>query len=292
MLKGAIYLILAELVFALSSVFAKYAVQGSDISGLQVVFFRFALGAPLAYYLLKRNGESLKPNNIKLVIYRSIFNTLSAMLFYYSLVYTTVTNTNMLSMTYPLWVVLLAPLFLDEPFRKKNILFVIIAIVGIYLVVHPNFESVNLGDITAFLAGVAAAGSIISLREARKTDSTNLIIFYLMTFALVVNAIILIPIYKAPTPIQWANILLSAIFGLAAQFFITHGYKYIDATKGSLISSSRIVIAMSLGVILFNDNITLQIIIGAILIFGAQFGVIGMQLTAMKNVVVRRLNSL
>ncbi len=289
MLKGIIYLLLAELVFALSSVFAKYAVQGSDLSGLQVVFFRFVFGSILAFYLLKRNNESFKPNNIKLVIYRSIFNTLSAMLFYFSLAYTTVTNTNMLSMTYPIWVVLFAPMVLHERFRKRNLFFVAVAVIGIYLVVHPNFSSINMGDITAFLSGVAAGGSIISLREARKTDSTNLIIFYLMTFALVFNGLILIPIYKNPTQLQWLYITLSAIFGLAAQFFITHGYKYIDATKGSLVSSSRIVIAMALGVVLFSDNITLQIILGAILIFGAQIGVIWAQILTMKNLMVRKM---
>lgn len=283
MLKGVFYLVMAELVFALSSVFAKYAVQDSDLSGLQVVFFRFVMGSILAFYLLKKNNESFKPNNVKLVILRSVFNTASAMLFYFSLAYTTVTNTNMLSMTYPLWIVIFAPFVLHEKFRKRNLFFVAIAVVGIYLVVHPNFSTVNLGDVTAFLAGIAAAGSIISLREARKTDSTNLIIFYLMTFGMIFNGLLLIPLWKNPTPMQWLNIGLTSIFGLAAQFFITHGYKYIDATKGSLVSSSRIIIAMTLGAIIFHDKITYQILFGAALILAAQYGVIGSQMNAMRS---------
>ena len=283
MLKGVFYLVMAEFVFALSSVFAKFAVQGSDLSGLQVVFFRFVMGTILAFYLLKKNKESFKPNNIKLVIFRSVFNTASAMLFYFSLAYTTVTNTNMLSMTYPLWIVLFAPFVLHEKFRKRNLFFVAIAVAGIYLVVHPNFATVNLGDVTAFLAGIAAAGSIISLREARKTDSTNLIIFYLMTFGMLFNGLLLIKLWKAPTPMQWLNIGLTSIFGLAAQFFITHGYKYIDATKGSIVSSSRIIIAMTLGAIIFHDQITYQILLGAALILAAQYGVIGSQMAAVRD---------
>lgn len=290
MLKGAFYLFMAELVFALSSVFAKYAIQDSEISGIQVVFFRFVFGVVLAYYLVKRSGESFKPNSVKLVVLRAIFNTVSAMLFYFSLAYTTVTNTNMLSMTYPIWIVLFAPLVLGEQFRKRNLLFVSIAVVGIYLVVHPNFASINLGDVTALICGVAAAASIMTLREARKGDSTNLIIFYLMAIGLFINLAFVIPVWANPTPIQWMHIILSSIFGLMAQFFITHGYKYIEATKGSLVSSVRIVIAMVLGVVLFADNITLQIIIGTILILGAQYSVIGSQIWAMKNAMMRKRN--
>lgn len=109
-----------------------------------------------------------------------------------------------------------------------------------------------------------------------------------MAIGLFINLAFVIPVWANPTPIQWMHIFLSSIFGLMAQFFITHGYKYIEATKGSLVSSIRIVIAMVLGVLLFADNITLQIIIGTILILGAQYSVIGSQIWAMKNAMMRK----
>jgi len=50
------------------------------------------------------------------------------------------------------------------------------------------------------------------------------------------------------------------------QIFITYGYKYISARAGSLISTSRILYAVILGVLVFSEEITLRIAAGGMLI--------------------------
>ena len=51
--------------------------------------------------------------------------------------------------------------------------------------------------------------------------------------------------------------LVMASLGVLALLSITYGYKFIEATRGSMISSSRIVMAGVMGVIFFSDNITM-----------------------------------
>ena len=68
--------------------------------------------------------------------------------------------------------------------------------------------------------------------------------------------------------------VLSALLGVAAQLSITQAYKFIEATRGSLISSSRIVMAGIMGVMFFSDDITTQLIAGGALILLAQFGMV------------------
>lgn len=274
MKKGILFIVLAEFCFALSSVVAKFVLHDSEVSGLQITFFRFLMGAFISYAVLKKSGESFIPNKPQMVWWRAFFNTVSAMLFFFSLKYTTVTNANMLGLTYPLWVVMFAPVLIQEKFELKNIAFVFLALTGVYLIVHPNFATINIGDVCAFAAGITASIAVIALRQARKYDSTNIIIFYLMITGVVLNGFALIPVYTNTDIYHWILIIVSALLGFVAQIFITHGYKYIEATRGSLISSSRVVMAGAMGVIFFSDKITMQIIAGGVLILSSQYGML------------------
>lgn len=273
-MRGVLFILLAELCFASSSVLAKLALIDSDLSGIQITFFRFIMGAAVGFIAIKRSKESFRPKNPKFVFWRAITNTTSAMLFFFSLKYTSVTNANMLGMTYPLWVVIFAPLLIKEQLLKRNLVYVFIAIIGVYLVVMPDFSGINLGDACAFMAGVTGAVAVIILRRARQYDSTNIIIFYLMFTGAIINSLFLPAVWAKPTTEQWFYILTSAILGLAAQIFLTVGYKYIEASQGSLVSSSRIVMAAIMGVIIFSDDITIRLICGALLILSAQYGII------------------
>jgi drug/metabolite transporter (DMT)-like permease len=66
-----------------------------------------------------------------------------------------------------------------------------------------------------------------------------------------------------------------AVLSFTGQLLITVGYKYIDAAPGSLVSSSRIVFAIILGVTFFSDPMTLRIIIGSLMIIISLAGVNG-----------------
>jgi drug/metabolite transporter (DMT)-like permease len=277
-MKGVVYVLLAEFCFATSSVVGKFVLVDSDISGLQITFFRFLLGACFSLVAMLHSGESFKPHNSVMVALRAVFNVASAMFFFYSLKFTSVTNANMLGMTYPLWVVLFAPLLIHERFERRNILFMGVTLIGVYLIINPSFDHVNMGDIYAFLSGVTAGGAVLVLRQARKTDTVQLILFYLMTFGLIINGLLLIPIWCQPNLVQWILIIISALLGVGAQYFITEGYKYIEASKGSLISSTRVIMAGAMGIMFFSDKISIQLLGGAILILLSQYGLLRQKL--------------
>lgn len=121
--KGIILVALSALFFALGSVFAKIAIQASDLSGIVMAFSRFFVGFVifLLYVIIKK--KPLKPNNIKYVSLRAIFNTLAIILFFVGVEYTTITNANMLNMTYPVFVFLIAPYLNKEKIKKHYVFF-------------------------------------------------------------------------------------------------------------------------------------------------------------------------
>lgn len=264
--RGIIMLLAAELSFAAATVFAKFVTNSSSIPAVEITFFRFFFGIGISYWALRKSGFSFKPVNKKFVIWRGILNTFAVILFFTAVKHTTITNANMLNMTYPIFIFLFAPLFGIEKITLNKIAFLVLSIVGIYLVIQPNFDHFIMGDLIGLASGIVGGISVLTLRKARQTESTFLILFYLMAIGTFINGLFLIPVFEVPTFTQSLFITASALLGVAGQAFITYGYKFIEASKGSVISSSRIIFAVLLGVIIFDERMNVKLIVGAVLI--------------------------
>ena len=260
-------MLLAELCFTGSTIFSKLLTNSSGISAIEVTFARFFLGLFVVAAIIYKSNMSLTPNNLSLLIWRGVLNTIAVILFFLASQYTSITNTHMLNMTYPFFIFLFAPLF----FRQERIavilyLFLVTGMMGIWLVINPNFGEINRGDIFGLLSAVVAAFSVITLTLARKNDSTMIILFYLMSIGTVLNGLVMIPVFIMPEGRQWLLVIASGLVGVLGQIFITYGYKYISARAGSLISASRILYAVILGALVFSEDITVRIVAGGLLI--------------------------
>ena len=271
--SGFVMLLIAEFCFALSTVFTKLVTNQSDIGAPEVTFFRFALGLIVVSIFVWKENISLKPFKPSLVIWRGVLNTSAVLLFFTGVEYSSVTNANMLNMTYPLFIFLFAPLLLKEKSPRIFYLFLALSMVGIYLVIHPNFSQINKGDLLALGSGVVGAFSVMSLRMARKYDSTTLILFYVMAIGFVINFIIMLPVYKTPHGIVAFYAFVSAVLGVIGQIFLTRGYKYVTAKSGGIISTGRIAFATLMGLFIMGETLNFQALIGGLLIVLALIGV-------------------
>jgi drug/metabolite transporter (DMT)-like permease len=96
-----------------------------------------------------------------------------------------------------------------------------------------------------------------------------------MLIGTLINGIMVIPVFIIPHGISILYIFLCALFSYIGQYYITEGYKHIDATPGALISSTRIVFAVLLGYFVFLEDVNMRIISGSILIMISITGISG-----------------
>lgn len=273
--KGIILILLSALCFAASSAFGKLVTMNSDLSGMINSFSRFLLGAIVMFFYIIFTKKSFRPKKFKYIINRSLTNCLSIMLFSLGFQFTTVTNANMLQMTYPVFVMILAPIMYKEKIKKSSYLYLTVIMIGCYLVAFPDFSSINIGDFLSIISAILAGFSVLSLKEASKYDEGYIIIFYVMLFATLINFPFIIKDLMIPEAKVMFNVILSAITGVLGQVFITLGYKYVDNATGAMVSASRIIIAAILGIIFFSDPINFRVIFGGLLITLSLVGVSG-----------------
>jgi drug/metabolite transporter (DMT)-like permease len=271
--KGILFLLAAELCFTLSTVITKHVVLVSTVPAVEITFFRFFAGFVLSAFHMVRRKASFKPNNWVTVSLRGVLNTAAVIVFFYAIQFTTVTKANMLNMTYPVFVFLVAPFINREKSSRLFWIFLVLTMAGIWLVIQPTFESVNTGDLLGLCSGVVAGFAISTLKEAREHDNTVVILFYLMAFGTVVNGLVVLPRFVLPVNLLALFVLTAALLGFAGQVFLTEGYRFIRATSGSLVSSSRILFAGLLGAALFHDPLSIRIALGGVLIMISLCGV-------------------
>jgi drug/metabolite transporter (DMT)-like permease len=273
MKRGIYLLILAELCFASATVFAKFVTNSSDIPAIEITFCRVSLGVFLATLYMLKTKTSFVPKKISLVVARAILSFSALITFFYSVEHSSVTNANMLNMTYPVFIFLVAPLFKLEKLHKLSLLFLAMAMIGIYLVIFPDFSHINKGDVIGLLSGIFGAFSIITLSIAREHDSTVLIVFYLMAIGTVCNTFMMAPVFVMPQLSDLPCLIASGLTGVLGQVLLTMGYKHVSAKAGSMVSSSRIIFAATMGFFFFSEALSIRLLAGGFMIIASIIGI-------------------
>lgn len=254
--------------------FATYFVHlGAEKGSAGPVFYafvRYLLGFLIFLSLGKIQGLKLSWRAPRFVLSRSIFNTVAVFCFYQAVALGSTGKANVLNMTYPAFVALFAGLILGEYPDKRTLIIVAISMIGILIsLTEPVIEygGFSFSDFWGLASAILAAFAVIALRGARKESDSSIILIWMFgfgTFALLPFSLGAIKSFPGPDVLY---ILSSAILGVLGQWFLTLSYKHIDATAGSVISSSRIPIAVLAGFFLLSEPFSIPVWSGALFIF-------------------------
>lgn len=262
--------------FAFSTVFAKYAhLNCAELSSFQVSFARFFVGALVMGWFAWKFKKSLKPNRVSWVIARGILNTTAVIALYFALQHTTLTKANMLNWTFPVFVFLFSPFINRERPLLSQYGFLGLTMVGMSLVISPDFSTINIGDAAAFLSGILGGAAVSVLRESRKHDDTFMVLFYLMMIGTFLNGVLAAPFFILPPLPVLFLVVSSALCGFLAQILITTSSRHLEAPIASVLMTSGIVIAGAMGVLFFGETLTIKILIGGACILVSIVGVSG-----------------
>lgn len=236
-------------------------------------FLRFAVGFVGVLPLVIRDRATLRPKRPWLVLWRALGNSGAVLLVFTALSLTTVTKTNLLNLTAPVFVFALAPILNRERSPSLYFLLLVVTLLGSALVVLDrgpvNLGSANLGDLLALFSAVIAGASLSVLREVRKHDSSVVILFYMFGIGSVATGLYALVGYVPAPPEAWLWAFGGSVCALAAQILLTVGYRHVPASEGALISATRILVAAALGYLIFGDLVTFRTLIGGGLIIAS-----------------------
>ena len=264
--KAVFCMLISALGFTFMSVTVKYV---TGIPLFEKVFFRNLISLGVAFFMLKKSSAPMfgRRENQLVLLARSIFGLAGVVLNFYAIANLTLADSSMLGKLSPIFVTIMACIFLKEKIDNKQILSIIITFLGALLVIKPEFSLEMLPSLSGIMSAASAGVAYTLLRYLKDKESPDTIIFYFSLISVVFTAPFALAEYVQPTFIQLGLLLATGVFASVGQFGITYAYKYAKATEVSIYNYSAIVFGIILGFIFFGEiPDTLSLLGGAIII--------------------------
>lgn len=264
--KAVFCMLISALGFTFMSVTVKYV---TGIPLFEKVFFRNLISLGVAFFMLKKSSAPMfgRRENQLALLARSIFGLAGVVLNFYAIANLTLADSSMLGKLSPIFVTIMACIFLKEKIDNKQILSIIITFLGALLVIKPEFSLEMLPSLSGIMSAASAGIAYTLLRYLKDKESPDTIIFYFSLISVVFTAPFALAEYVQPTFTQLGLLLATGVFASVGQFGITYAYKYAKATEVSIYNYSAIVFGIILGFIFFGEiPDTLSLLGGAIII--------------------------
>jgi len=268
-LLGELAVFASAFCFYFSTVVIRWSQAEVAIDPSYFAFFRFLTGFLVVCAVMAFRNQPPRPQRYHLLVGRTVANSVAVYCFYMSVKYTSVAEANILNMTYPVFVALLSWGLLRDQRDPTALALVAVAFAGIWLILAPAKIDIKLANLWGLASGVSASFAIMYLSVSRRYHDANTVLFFMFGLGSLLTAAVFHKHFFWPDSTRLYYLVLCAAAGIAGQFLITIGFRYITAVEGSIISSTRIFLAALLGPVMTGEGpLTTAGWIGALLLFG------------------------
>ncbi|MEO0359143.1 MAG: DMT family transporter, partial [Pseudomonadota bacterium] len=209
--------------------FTSMAVAGRlvrvDLNTFEIMMYRSYLGVIVVLILACAFGtlKHINTRHMGLHTVRNLAHFTGQNLWFYALPLIPLAQLFALEFTSPIWVVLLAPIFLGERLTSRKLAIAALGFIGVLIVARPTVDTISLGVLAAAGAAIGFAGAAIVTRQLTKTEKITCVLFYLTAMQAVFGTIMAAwfgPI-SLPTADTAPGLIIIGIAGLCAHFCLT-----------------------------------------------------------------------
>ena len=270
---GYLYAVLSAALFGLMPLFTKIAYQyGSNaytVSFMRFFYTTIAFGL----IILFRPGESFSvtKREIRWMPLLGLFYAFMAILLYASYTYIDSALATAIHFSYPVVVMLLSVLILREHLNRPQVLCAVLCITGITLMTQGGGEGNLTGIALAFFSGVSLALYVVCLSKSGLNGMSMFkLVFWLSLFTALYLLLFTVVTGKLLIRLPWqahvAQCLLALCCTMFAMAFFQKGVSLIGGVRTSLLSTLEPIVSAIVGVIVFQETLTVQIVCGIVLI--------------------------
>ena len=266
---GYLYIALSALSYCFMSIFVKLA--GSELATMQIVFIRGVITLLVTAFILRYRGVSPFGNQRSVLILRGIVGSIALFFVYESLQRLTLPEATVIQYLYPIFTALFASLIISEHIGKILHVAIVMGLAGVYVIL--DFPFLGTGGISKMDTLIALFGSFLTglsyvlVRKASQLkESPYVIMFYFPLFTVPMSLFFLPGNWVNPTGLTWGYLLMVGISSQLGQLFLTFGYELLPASRAAMTSYLQVPFSVIAGIIIFHDVITLNFMIGTLII--------------------------
>ncbi|NKB43622.1 MAG: EamA family transporter [Alphaproteobacteria bacterium] len=255
MLGGALF-------FSATAVLIKIA--GQTLHTFEIVFFRCLFGMLVVIPLLMQSGwGALKVRKPALHLIRAACAVIGMSGGFYALTHLELATAISLSFTRPLFMILLAAVFLREFVRWRRGLATAVGFIGVLIMVQPGANSIEPAVFSGLLAALTVGGALITVKLIAPYDAPVTI---MLTFSIATVVLAFIPatfVWQTPTRDELLLLMALGIVASCGQYCFIRAFAIGEATVMSPIDYVQIILGSAAGFLLFNERPGIETFIGA-----------------------------
>ncbi len=262
----------AVVLFVVMGAFIKAA--SVEVPPGQAVFFRSFCALPVIILWLASRRElktGLRTQNVREHVFRGIIGSTAMGLSFAGLAILPLSEVKAIQYAVPIFVVILAAIFLGETIRKVRLTAVFMGLLGVLIILWPRL-SVTTGDADPKLAlgallvlggSFCAAAAQVMVRRMVAHEHPAAIVFWFSIFASLMGLLSLPFGWVVPSVAVMGYLVGAGLVGGLGQIFGTNAYRFGDASIVAPFDYASILFALAIGYVFFAEVPTPQMIVGS-----------------------------
>ncbi len=272
-LKAAIWMVGAVMSFSLMAVAGREV--SVELNTVELMMYRSLIGFILLQGLIlisRRGYEQVKAERLSLHFQRNIFHFAGQNLWFYGVFVLPLSQLVALEFTNPIWVALLAPIFLSEQMTRIKIIAALIGFTGVLIVARPGIEPLQIGHAAGLGAAIFFAFNTLYTKQISRHETVYSVMFWMTLMQFCFGLILSLP-GGIPIPSQiggfWITIV--AVCGLTAHLCLTSALSLAPATVVAPMDFMRLPVVTLLGFMFYQEPVLWTVLLGAGVIFLGNF---------------------
>ena len=268
-MKATVWMIGAMLSFSLMAISGREL--ATSLNTFEIMLYRSIIGFLIVLvigYFAKTLGE-IKGDRLGLHLFRNFAHFSGQNLWFLAVASIPFSQLFALEFSTPVWVALLAPLFLGEALTRQRGLAVIMGFAGVLIVARPDINQFDFAIVAAVACAICFAGSMMATKKLTSDQSITCILFWLtlMQLAMGLLATAFIGTITFPEGINITWIVIVGVGGLTAHFCITNALALAPAIIVVPLDFMRLPLISVIGFLAYGEAFELPILVGAVTIF-------------------------
>ena len=267
--KAAGLMLLSTIFFGLMAVVIRLA-SDAGTSTVEIAFFRNLFGLLALLPFLHRGGRDVfRTQQLPRYLVRCAIGVASMLCGFWAIGHLPMAQAISLSYSAPLFVTILAVIWLGEIVRRRRWTAVVLGFVGVMVIVRPGTEGFTAGSLVALLAAVLSSVVAIQIKQLSRVDAPDTIVFYTYVFWVPMSLVPALFAWRWPDGITWLWLAAIGVLGTGGQLFWTRALKLGEVSALTPISFMQLPLVSVLAWLLFDELISRWTVLGALIIFGA-----------------------
>lgn len=239
-----------------------------ELSVFQVMALRSLIGLALLSPLVHAAGglRAMRTARLKQHVLRNAVHYAAQYGWFAALLLIPIAQVVAIEFTMPIWVAVLAVVFLGERINVWKAMAIVLGVAGVAVIVRPGLQSLDVGQLIALASAVGFAVSVALVKSLTRTDAAIVVSFWMLVIQFAIGLLPALAHWRWPSATVWGWVVVVAFCGTYSHYCFARAMEHADTTVVVPMDFLRVPLSALAGWAIYAERIDLPVVLGILLI--------------------------